>query len=845
MLFLVWWMADGAQAQELRDALESQAYAGGANFYSRLEQAPLVADFDGDGLTDLLRPLPLSSGVLWSTGTGSFDMELVSYTIGSFGTDRDVWNPLAGDFTGDGTDDLLYVGTDQLWLHESGDFSPTFTWYNQSHPNGWRFTTTDLAVVGDFNGDGVDDVLRPRTSDAFLLIGRAWGTFEGVSSAYSPFATIDFRTGAVRAAAGDIDGDGSDELVAFGQGYISIVDYEDPVFRPKPTYVVPNGWLFQADENTPLLIGDMDGDGTEDIARFNEDTIYTFLSTGSSFDAFSYTLPNGGSFPDSAPRVAGDFNGDGLTDLARRHDSRTTLYLADGAGSWTEVAMPVGAMPSRSFVSAGDVDGNGTDDLLYAGIIEAGTQRFFVVVEPEVLVVQAAATALDTAVVDLQLVTPDGPLEGAAVRAHLEDASAVPVTPDATALTGAGGTASLSWSLGLNVPSGTYSVVVEVDPTEASLATATVVDLSVVPAQRSIAIASLLPTTYGDPPFILPVQAAAGAILEVQTSGDCTNSFDQIMATGAGFCTVTAAIDADPYYAAATADGFFSILPAPLTVTVDDSRRLYGGGADAPIVLTTGLVNSDTLNDLDGTLDIDAPPSDAPVGTYALTPSGLKSDDYDIEFVPGSLTVEPRPLVVSVTSSAVAYGAGPIAYELTYQGFADGESEASMETRPTVQHDAGARPDVGTYALRVTPGLAGNYTIVAVDGEAVVYPAPLLVDVADATVLVGEPIPEPVVTYLGFQYDDGPELFSPPPVVTVTAPDAPPPGAYERSVTGAKHPNYQTFYDDGLLLVVDDSADLPAAADASGCSSVPLHPFGLSPWLALLALRRRRFLQRG
>ena len=89
------------------------------------------------------------------------------------------------------------------------------------------------------------------------------------------------------------------------------------------------------------------------------------------------------------------------------------------------------------------------------------------------------------------------------------------------------------------------------------------------------------------------------------------------------------------------------ITQAPLKVTAKDHTILYGfnGTPDGSGVNYNGFMDDDTEADLSGTLRYayDYRPTDN-VGDYHITPGGLESDNYRITFLPGKLTVKPKPL---------------------------------------------------------------------------------------------------------------------------------------------------------------------------------------------------------
>jgi hypothetical protein len=101
----------------------------------------------------------------------------------------------------------------------------------------------------------------------------------------------------------------------------------------------------------------------------------------------------------------------------------------------------------------------------------------------------------------------------------------------------------------------------------------------------------------------------------------------------------------------------FAPLPV-LTITANSVPRLYGQANPAFAVSYSGFVNGDTPSVLSGTLSCVSPATPAsPVGTYAITCSGLSSPNYVVQYAGGLLTVTPASTTtsVSVSPSSVQY----------------------------------------------------------------------------------------------------------------------------------------------------------------------------------------------
>ncbi len=105
-------------------------------------------------------------------------------------------------------------------------------------------------------------------------------------------------------------------------------------------------------------------------------------------------------------------------------------------------------------------------------------------------------------------------------------------------------------------------------------------------------------------------------------------------------------------YTFAFQPGTLTVNPAALTITADNQHTVYGQLPPTFTVTSHGLVNGDTLAALQGTLHVAtiATQFSAP-GTYALTPSGLSSPNYIINYGVGTLTVSQDASTATLTSS--------------------------------------------------------------------------------------------------------------------------------------------------------------------------------------------------
>jgi hypothetical protein len=288
----------------------------------------------------------------------------------------------AGDLDGDGAQEILIDGHRTGW--EDGVLA---TWYGLDQ--GGRLTTADargelgapavsaslhLTTLGDVDGDGHDDLAlmdgtgagsavwfgpfaddEPRTpDDATWVTGRSYRNDKGV-------------------AAVDLGGDGVRELVVAGDGPDGL-HVVDPRARDLDVSGAP---YVRVEQLSPLHVGgDLDGDGAPDVVYGG---VFTDLEPG----ATPWWTLDEDLVGDAA---TGDFDGDGQDDLVQAvsHDGRYKAYLFRGPlprGVATSADADVvieahdgpDGWPGLHF-AAGDVDGDGRDDLVVG---EPGDEESF------------------------------------------------------------------------------------------------------------------------------------------------------------------------------------------------------------------------------------------------------------------------------------------------------------------------------------------------------------------------------------------------------------------------------------------------------------------------------------
>ncbi len=200
-------------------------------------------------------------------------------------------------------------------------------------------------------------------------------------------------------------------------------------------------------------------------------------------------------------------------------------------------------------------------------------------------------------------------------------------------------------------------------------------------------------------------------------------------------------------YHISTVTTTINVLPASLVITASNATKVYGAAMPALSVSYSGFVNGDSSASLSTPPILNTTATFAsPVlpGGYAITAAGASDPDYSISYVPGTLLVTPAPLVITAKNATKVYGAAMPALSASYNGFVNGDSPASLATRPILNTAATAASDVlpGGYAITASGASDPNYSISYVPGTLLVTPAPLIITANNATKVYGASMPK-------------------------------------------------------------------------------------------------------
>ncbi len=181
----------------------------------------------------------------------------------------------------------------------------------------------------------------------------------------------------------------------------------------------------------------------------------------------------------------------------------------------------------------------------------------------------------------------------------------------------------------------------------------------------------------------------------------------------------------NPNYDITFVNGNVSVTPAPLTITGQTLTKVYGAPVPeltAPIV--TGLVNGDTIANIVGLGESTTALKLSKVGTYPISPTGASSN-YQIQLVPGELSVTKAELTVVADDKSVTKGSGasPV---LTYRldGLVEGDTSAALTGTPVLISGGTSQSAFGTYPIVVdlSEVTSANYVLASKNATLSVVP---------------------------------------------------------------------------------------------------------------------------
>lgn len=246
----------------------------------------------------------------------------------------------------------------------------------------WYVSEKDKFFVGDFTGDGFDDLLVFYPNKQYSRLGILKSTptgFECIRKIYYNLPGWQMRNGD-RFLIADFNGDGKDDFYIFNgtnwnQGYMGMFRSTGSNFSLARRYdkYLPGHFMTSSDK---YYVADFNGDNKEELVLFNPNSKVTrmFKSSGSSLSKtkeYFASLPGWTSKPGDKYYIA-DINGDGKDDLyvfnGTNWGPEYLLLLRSDGTQYKYIkryndALPGWNMNNRDKFYVADINGDGKDDL--------------------------------------------------------------------------------------------------------------------------------------------------------------------------------------------------------------------------------------------------------------------------------------------------------------------------------------------------------------------------------------------------------------------------------------------------------------------------------------------------
>ena len=329
----------------------------------------LVADFDGDGMPELLTAADLpDAGTVLHAAAGDLDGDGALDVVTQQSL-PDGWTIFVNRNTGNGrfapriplhategrflVGDFLTGGGDEVLTHDA-----IISFDGRRVVPSFGPALASLLAAGDFNGDGHLDLAGfGFNSNAVVVAGDGTGRFSNAVTLRNDLGTIDI-------VAADFDGDGRDDVAVSDSLRDEVFIALDPLAGGTPsTLAVHDGpWK--------LLAADLDGDGDRDLAVHEQaDSAFDGTNGAPTLAVFRNDGRGGFALADrflaGAPHGAGDLDGDGRVDLVVESAYLSSAIVpgnGDGTFRTARLLPPFTTFPA--LYDTADLDGDGVDELL-------------------------------------------------------------------------------------------------------------------------------------------------------------------------------------------------------------------------------------------------------------------------------------------------------------------------------------------------------------------------------------------------------------------------------------------------------------------------------------------------
>jgi RHS repeat-associated protein len=353
-----WFLGDSAEMRKRLSAIlvyGDSYYAGDIPLYKKLTHWYELVYTEKPDNTSILSSLKFydsannevtEAGISFTYDTGEMQVqrenEIPANRNFPLGFSDPTRRTFQGDFDGNGYADVLYTdgGNFHLSLNTKGEFSENYSPDVTQHANDYLYLT-----AGDFDADGISDLLLIRTDKILLLsfrnsqwISRSVYTTNGTSGIGWPYS----KTSSSQFYAGDFNGDSKPDIAYYS-------DSTGIIVLPNKFHDGWGDWIFAQSPaqwsgvsvSLGFFPGDYNGDGKTDLLyQSSPYNLHVILSTGNSFSNSQlwYSESNGIPYNEQpyGRIMAGDFNGDGKSDLLMLKQNIIVMLSTGKSFSYSE-----------------------------------------------------------------------------------------------------------------------------------------------------------------------------------------------------------------------------------------------------------------------------------------------------------------------------------------------------------------------------------------------------------------------------------------------------------------------------------------------------------------------------
>ncbi|MFZ5481622.1 MAG: phosphodiester glycosidase family protein [Myxococcota bacterium] len=336
---------------------------------------PGHTDVDGDGLADLCARAAASFRCHASSTGEAWTIDGLSNDAGF--ADEANWSTIRmADLDGDGLADVCARGDDGVscWKSTGAGFGEAIAGPTLSDGSGWgdpeHFPTLR---AGDVDGDGDDDLCARAAAGVLCWTSPDFARVDGPTLSDDSGWSVPWHSDTL--ALGDVDGDGDDDACArAGAGMMCWLAPDFATRIDGPAWTNAAGWDDVAYWST-IRLRDVDGDGRADLCGRGPDGIACALSDGAGFPVEiagpALSDDSGWGDHDNYATIRwGDVDADGDADVCARANARVYCWLQDAGAFASRVDGPElsdasGWSDPRYYTTMrlADVDGDRDDDL--------------------------------------------------------------------------------------------------------------------------------------------------------------------------------------------------------------------------------------------------------------------------------------------------------------------------------------------------------------------------------------------------------------------------------------------------------------------------------------------------